>query len=332
LPATFRTNEVLQNLSSELADAIVALRKKLPRDHVVNDLVSYLNAREPGWANDLPLQVDPATVREFLGGLLASPRETATRFRDPIGVQTWLYDEPVRLERRAHVQEEISVRDMAQFLKLSEDGVRQRSRFLLSMVTITGERHRVAVVRLSEDEKVFLTEKLPVSPVRDPRAAHAQIHIAANASDADFAYVDVPGGEALLEEVPWIFEGGVKEMARLIVQGSIQHRGEEVVALLPNDGGPTQASPDTVVWAGKVYQDRQIVTVRGDVSWTAFGEDWSISTRGEVSDRRFALAGTTSRCGFSGSDFWDGMPSVYAVDPEGLRTIVPDSRMGAALS
>lgn len=327
LPATFRTNEGVQNLSSELADAIVELRKKLPRDHIVDDPVSYLNAREPGWANNLPLQVDPATVREFLGGLLASPRETVTRFRNPIEVETWLHGEPVRLERHAHAQNEISVRDMAQFLKLSEDGVRQRSRFLLSMVTITGERHSVAVARLSEDEKVFRTEKLPASPVRDPRAAHGQIHIVANAGDTDLAYVDVPGGEALLEEVPWIFDGSVKNMARLIAQGSIRHRGEEVVALFPANGGPTHASLDTVIWSGKVYQDRQIVTVRGDVSWGAFGEKWSISTRVEASARRFALAGTTSRCGFSGSDFWEGAPGVYAVDPDGRRTIVPDSRI-----
>lgn len=331
LPLTFRTNEAVQNLSAELADAVVELRKKVPRVHAV-DPVAYLDASEPGWADNLPLQVDPATVRDFLGGLLATPQETTTtRFRDPVEVETWLYDEPLRLERRARVREEVSVRDMAQFLNLSEDDVRQRSRFSLSMVTVTGERHNIAVVRLSEDETLFRTEALPVNPVRDPRAAHGQLHIVANAGNTDIAYVDVPGGEPLLKEVPWIFEGGAKNKARLLAQGSIRHRREEVMALFPNGGGPTHALPKTLVWSNKVYQGRQIATVRGDVSWTAFGEDWSISTRGEETERRYMLVGTTSRCGFTGSDFWDGAPSIYVVAPDGRRTIVPDSQIEARI-
>lgn len=331
LPTTFRTNEGVQNLSAELADAIVELRKKVPRVHAA-DPVAYLDASERGWANNLPLQVDLATVREFLGGLLATPQEgTTTRFRDPVQVETWLYDEPLRLERRARVRDEISVRDMAQFLKLTEDHIRQRSRFSLSMLTVTGERHNVAVVRLSEDETLFRTETLPISPVRDPRAAHGQLHIVANAGDTDIAYVDVPGGGPLLTEVPWIFEVGTKSKARLLAQGSIRHCRDEIIALFPNGGGPTHAPPDTLVWSGKSYQDRQIVTVRGNVSWTAFGESWSISTRGEETERWYTLAGTTSRCGFTGSDFWDGGPSINIVDPDGRRTAVPDSQIEARI-
>lgn len=330
LPTTFRTNEVVQNLSSELADAIVELRKKLPRD-LVDDPISYLDAREPGWLHNLPLQVEPATLREFLRGLISSPRETATRFRDPIEVETWLHDDPVRIERRARVREEIPVRDMAQFLKLREEEIRKRSRFTLSIVTVTGERHTIAVARLSEDEALFRIETLPPSPVRDPRAAHGQLRVVANAGDADIAYVDVPGGEPLLEEVPWIFERGTKSKFRLLAQGSLRHRRDEVIALFPQDGVPAQAPADTLVWWTKVYQGRQIATVRGDISWTAFGENWSIATRGEDSERRYALAGATSRCGFTGSDFWDGLPSIYLVDPDGRRTIVPDAQIEARI-
>jgi hypothetical protein len=329
LPATFRTNEGVQNLSAELADTIVALRKKLPNP--VADAVAYLDASEPGWANNLPLQVDPATAREFLGGLLATQEPKATRFLDPVEVETWLYDAPVRLERRARVQDEIPVRDIAQFLNVSEEAIRQRSRFSLSMATVTGERHNVAVLRLSEDETMFRAEPPPVSPVRDPRAAHGQIRIVANAGDTDIANVDVPGGEPLLEDVPWIFEGGTNNRARLLAQGNVHHRGAEVVALFPTDGAPTQAPPGALVRSGKVYQGREIVTVRGDVSWTALGESWSISTSGEAIERRFALVGATSRCGFTGSDFWDGAPSISAVDADGRRTIVPDSRIEARI-
>lgn len=327
LPATFRTNEGVQNLSAELADAIVSLRKKLP--NVVDDPVDYLDTREPGWTNNLPLRVGAATVREFLKGLLVTHQPKATRVLDPVAVETWLYDAPVRLERRARVRDEISVGDMAQFLNVSEDVLRQRTRFSLSLTTVTGEYHYVAILRLSKDESMFRAEVLPIAPVREPRAAHGRIRIVASVGNAEIANVDAPGGEPLLEDVPWIFEGGTKNRARLLAQGSLRHRGVDVVALFPSDGGPTQAPPETLVRSGTAYQGREIVTVRGDISWTALGERWTLAASGEGIDRRFSLVGATSRCGFIGSEFWDGTPSVSAIDENGRSSIVPDTRIEA---
>jgi hypothetical protein len=322
LPRSFR-NEVVSTLSSQLADAVVALRKRLPRDTAV-DPIAHLESSDPAWSANLPLRVDTGTFREFLRGLLAEPRQPQHQACEPLELVTVLHHAaPVRLERRARLRDEVSLRDMSRFLGLTPEGLKPRSRFTLSMVTVTGERHAVAIARLSVDESTYRLEELPFSPVRDPRSVHHDIRIAATTGETEFAYVDVAGGERLLEDVPWVFEGG--ESSRLLAQGSVRHRADEVLVLCPHDAAPEQSDGLTKLPAD--YQGRLLFSIRGELSWRGCGELWNISTTGERAERRFALAGQASRCGFTGSDFWVGMPSVYALDSDRHRTAVPPSQI-----
>lgn len=327
LPLGFR-NDTVAELSWRVADAIVALRACIPDQHA-GDPIAYLNSRDAGWHVDLPLRIDDDTLQEFLRGLLAQPPERR-QVQSPVEVLTVLHrSAPQRVERRAIVLEDATVAAMSQLLGLSVTSLHAHARMTISLVTVHGERHPVAIARLGDDLASYRLERLPLSPIRHEPSVEERVLISATVGDQEIACGWVPGGEPLLGDVPWVFEGGEPPVAKLLGQGSVRSDSSELWLLVP---ASVVVSSDrgTVRRVAEATQplDRDIVSVTGTAICRTDDDAWTVMASAPAgAERRFLLAGSLARAGFSGSEYWDGLPTLYEIDGTGKRSPVPTDKL-----
>ncbi len=316
LPTALR-NKTMQDLSAELADAIVALRQKIPEGEASTP-IEYLNEIDPDWQSNVPLRLDDALIGEFITGLLLEPPAAIKSEPVPIRVTTTLHlSPPVRIERRTSCLSQTSVDALAQLFRLEASELRQHTRVLLSLVTIAGERHQVALARLSDDETAYQLERLGSRPVRHEVSVVAPLILSATVGEREIASADVPGGEALLSGVPWVFDADGGDTADLIGQGNVRCRATSVLLLLPSR--LTSPEPHDSSSIGTAL-GRSIQSFTGSKTWMLDDERWTVSTSTQESEQpRYVLNGSRSRGGFSGSEYWDGLPTIEVVDSANRR-------------
>lgn len=309
LPLALR-NKTMQDISADLANSLIALRQKIPPRNIL-DPIELLNEIQPGWQSEVPLRLDDSFIRDFIGGLLLEPRTELRAEPVPIRVTTTLHlTPPVRVERRASCVKETSVEGLGRLLRLDATVLMQHTRILLSLVTTTGERHQVALARLNDDEKTYQLERLAFRPVRYEASVVAPLLLSATVGEREIASSDIQGGEALLSELPWVFDADEGGVAEFLGQGTVRCRSKQALVLLPSNF----ESPEQLKTSGDTVLGRAIRLFSGTRTWCIDDERWTISTSTPVMEQpSFVFSGPRARGGFSGSEYWDGLPSIEVV-------------------
>lgn len=317
LPAAFR-NETVGDLAATLADAVVGIRKRLPRS-IPNDPIEYLNRTEPGWSRDVPIRVSEATFAELLRGLLTQPREQLQATTVPFQLSTVLIrSQPTRIERHAIVARVSSAESLARLLGLSKEDVSHYTRIFLALVAKSGERHPIAVARQLQDGS-FRLERLPLSPIRHESTVAQRVLLSATVGGQEVACSELPGGQALLDDMPWIFEGGEQPVATLLAQGTCRSSLEDLLVALPASGALDAGAGDTEQTEMTVL-GRRVVHVSGVVCFRSADEEHKIITRTQAEPPdQYVLVGELVRPGLSGSDYFRGFPELIRIDVNGGR-------------
>ncbi|MCA9678705.1 MAG: STY4851/ECs_5259 family protein [Myxococcales bacterium] len=318
LPATLR-NETVEDLGAVLADAVIELRRLLPEQLVEDPLVALTRTR-PDWRQRVPLRVDESAFAELLRGLLREARATPAG-DTPVEIVTVLRASPFRLERRASVKERCSVASLARLLRLPADGLARHLRLTLSMLDARGEHHAVAIARLDRTQTSYLLERLSESPVRRDGATCAAVRIVATVGGREIAFAEPPGGSPLVDDVPWVFEGGDRPVRALRRQGPYRSSAGELIVAVPAGTSlvPTGAARPIGQLLG-----RTLVAVTAPLRASNGEDEWEICTSSQDDDdETFVLTGELSRAGFAGSEFWRGVPRLQQIHDSGLRTDAP---------
>ena len=325
LPSSFQ-NETVAELASMLADEVVKLRQQLPSE-LPGDPLAYLDRNVPNWTASVPIRVTNEAFTELLRGLLTQPRERL-QAELPVELVTILHrNTPVRLERRATFLKAASVDSIAQLFGVGPDIISSHARISLSLVTSDGERYPVAVARLHQDQKSFQIESLPHSPIRDELVVAERVLIAATVGSQEIACTEVPGGQPLLPDVPWVFEGGERPESELLAQGSWRTSATELLVAIPSMLLLEVTTGHSHIAAIRV-RDREVRAISGRAMVRASDEEWLISTGVEAQqDQTYVLVGRLERAGFSGSEFWRGFPSVHLIKETGSRTEVAQAQI-----
>jgi hypothetical protein len=325
LPSSFR-NETVAELASMLADEVVKLRQLLPPE-LAEDPLEYLARSVPNWAVSVPIRVTNEAFTELLRGLLTQPRERL-QAELPVELATILHRTPPgRIERRATFSKIASVGSMAQLFGVEPTVISSHARLSLSLVASDGERYPVAVARLHQDQKSFRIESLPPSPIRDDLVVGERVLIAATVGGQEVGCTEVPGGQPLLPDVPWVFEGGERPECELLAQGSFRTSSTEVLIGIPSTLTLDLTAGESHDTSLRI-RDREVRAVSGRTVVRGDGEEWMISTGVErQQDEIYVLVGRLDRAGFLGSEFWRGFPAVHLVKESGSRTAVPQTQI-----
>lgn len=325
LPSSFR-NDTVCELASMLADEIVKLRQLLPAD-LSGDPLEYLGRNVPAWSAAVPMRVTDAAFSELLRGLLTQPREQLQAAL-PIELMTILYrTAPVRIERRAALLKEASLESMAQLFGVSSDTISSHARILLSLVSSDGERYPIAIARMHQDQKSFRLERLPFNPIRHDSVVAQRVLISATVGGHEVACTEVSGGQPLLPDVPWVFEGGDRPESELLVQGSYRTSSTELLVAVPSTATLDVLAGESADTALRV-RNRAVRVVSGRALIRVVDEEWFVSTGTEAEqDQTYVFVGKLERAGFSGSEFWRGFPGVHLVKQTGRRSEVSQTQI-----
>lgn len=326
LPSGLR-NETVVDLAGRLADAIVALRARIPNT-ATGDPLDHLNAQGEAWQLEVPLRLDDHVLREFLRGLLAI-RADRSYAASPLEVLTILHPQPSEhLERHARVQPRATLEAMAQLLGLEPAAQRSHVRFSLSLLTAQGERHPVAIARFNPDDDSYDLEYLPGSPVRQARTVTQRILLSATVGNQEIACTEPPGGEALLDDAPWSFEPGAHATARLRSQHDYRTNAERLIVLVPETAQLVSYEGNEPVRGAATVLERVVLEVAGSATWRVGEERWTVRTHSAAPpEARYVFSGALARAGFSGREYWRGLPRLDRIDPIGRRMRVPSEQI-----
>lgn len=325
LPSSFR-NETVAELASMLADEVVKLRQQLP-SKLAEDPLEYLGRNVPNWAVSVPIRVTNDVFTELLRGLLTQPRERL-QAELPVELVTILRrTTPVGFERRATFPKAASVESVAQLFGVGPTVISAHARIALSLVASDGERYPAAVARLHQDQKSFRIESFSSSPIRDEVVVGERVLIAATVGGQELACTEVPGGQPLLPDVPWVFDGGDRPESELLAQGGCCTSSTELLIAIPSTLTLELTAGDSHDTSLRV-RDREVRAVSGRATVRGGDEEWMISTGVEAQQNEiYVLVGRLERAGFSGSEFWRGFPGVHLIKETGSRTAVAQTQI-----
>jgi hypothetical protein len=323
LPRTLR-NETVADLGAVLADAVIEFRRILPPD-LSEDPLAALARLRPDWRQTVPLRIHEAAFVELLRGMLREHRSQAIG-DVPLEVTTVLRAKPLRLERHLTVSDRCSATGLARFLNLSEEALVLHSRLTLAILAANGERHTAAIARLGTDNATFALEKIPGAIIGHEQSARAAVRVVATVGSRELACAEPPGGTPLLDNVPWVFEGGERPIRALRRQGGYRSAARDLVIAVPEGLRVSMEHSPTTIGA---LNGRTLLRVEGDVRVLGEEETWEVRTGTEDGDAdvTYVLSGELRRTGFAGSEFWRGLPRVQLVREAGPRADIPASEL-----
>jgi hypothetical protein len=323
LPRTLR-NDTVADLGALLADAVIDLRRSLPVDST-EDPLSTLSRVRPDWRQTVPLRIHEAAFVELLRGLLRE-RRTAVVGDTPLEITTVLRMEPLRVERRVAAPERCSSLGLARLLNVPDETLKLHARITLSMLAANGERHAAAIARLGVDQTTYAVETLAGAAVGHEQSARAAVRIVANVGGRELACVEPPGGTPLLGSVPWVFEGGDRPVRALRRQGSYRASANDLLLAVPPNVAISSELP--VIEVGMLGRQR-LLRVEGVVRLRGDEDEWEVRTGSDDDDEdvSYALSGELHRMGFSGSEYWRGLPRLQLLRENGPRIDVAASEI-----
>lgn len=322
-----RAAEIYQ-LLSEMVVTVLSLRGEYKLAGVGNP-VAVLEQLEPKWREHFPIAVDDQSVDPLLVGLVrevSRPVKMMTAY--PISVLRTLVKSAeadcYTLSMSVSMPSTISVDALASFLQIAPSKIPQS--FALEMV---GHQR----IPLGQGRQLLGSQSSTVLLSGRPKrllGKHAcqEVLLVLRGVGADIVSpTSVPGGEALDDSQPWIFES-VEDMLTLVGIGSCKVARASAYILAPDHFRliPVgDAAVDLVGLVEDLTEPRWIHKIEGAVSIVADEDIYTVLTHApkEV-EEHFVWKGTRLWCHTSPFPVYQGVPRLYRLDEDGQPLSVPD--------
>lgn len=322
LPQTLR-NDIVSALAVQLVDAIVELRRSRAEAHHA-DPIAALDRVDPKWRTTIPLRLDDAVAEELLRGLFheVARDERAGSALSLEVVLSLRVDGTARLERSIRLQPSMDEDALARLLGVSE----LPSYLYLSLLLPDGTRRPVATAQRFES-RFRLSPTVPQHPVGRGEGLLGAIRLVASVGAEDLGVGEIPGGQPVPEELPWVLEGSSldREVIPVRAFGSGRAAGGKMLLLLPPEG-ELELDRHSLLdeLADRSPEGRRLVRLHGAATWQSDDDRCRFVTGGREELAPYTLVGKVMRTGFAGSEVWRGAPSVVRIE-EGRERLVERS-------
>jgi len=323
LPMSLRRAEVFA-LGGALVSAIWRLRAEI---HDVARPVDDLDARRPGWRNELPLRLEDEVAQELLRGLVRDALEVARRPRVALRAETTAerVGEAWVLRRRVRCPSSLDAAALAAALGCDRDAL--PARFSLYLQVRGGRALLLAhcTRRAGEEDGFYLDGHGRAGLELPPDVAQAAVELAAVSARAVVATAALPGGDAL-DEAPWVFVEDASQEAtlRMVATASCKVRGGALWVAAPGGWSVTPEAGAAFAAAGPIGS-RSLVRVEGVAAvGDAGGEAFRVATGGGADEHDEAMWAGTPVAAVSARDLvYRGLPSLFTLGADGVRRAVP---------
>jgi hypothetical protein len=323
LPISLRRAEVFA-LGGALVASIWRLRAEI-RD-VVRP-VEDLDARRPGWRDELPLRLEDGVAQELLQGLVRDALDVARRPRVALRVETTAEraGDGWTLRRRVRCPSSLSAEALASTLGCERDVL--PARFSLYLQARGGRTLLLAhCTRQAGEEDGFYLDGHGRAGLELPEgAALAAIELAAVSTRATVATAALPGGDAL-DEAPWVFveDAGHEAVLRLVATASCRVRGGTLWVAFAEGSSVAPAAGSTVTAAGTIGA-RRMVRVEGAATVSDPGGEVFRVTTGSGADEHDEAAWVGAPVAAAGARdlVYRGPPVLFSLGADGVRRAVP---------
>lgn len=326
LPASLRTDDVVQGLLSDLVDAVHKLRRSVPEVVEAEDPLSVLNARLPNWRYDLPLNMEDERASRLVSGLVAQLSVPSNSAPFDFAVRLLQSRQGWRIDRQLRLPQRVEADSLSRHFGIVGD-LPGRTQLLLR--TSDGLSAGVADLRLSGTAEVVRVHSLR-RPTIPP---HARAWFELVAASTRKWECHPAGGEAL-GDGPWVFPD--RDDADWLGEGSLQTRADTVRVALPS--GATlrvEGELQHLGSLGAAGELRKVVQLRGTLWVTTSGmaDDaaFRIRTARPGGRESYHIEATCfTQLGSWGSEVMHGQPRAYALSSQTSDANAPSVRRDIA--
>ena len=318
----------IYRLLSEIVLTVLSLRAEYKLTGVGNP-VAVLEQMEPKWRDRFPIAVDDQSVDPLLMGLVREvSRQVKTLTAYPVSVLRTLVKlaeaDSYALSMAVSMPATISVDALASALQIAPSKVPQS--FVLEMVGDTRMQLGQGRQLLGAQSSTVLFSGRPKRFLG--KDACQEMLVALRSLGADVVSpTSVPGGEALDDSQPWIFEL-LEEMLTLVGVGTCKIVSEAAYVLVPDqfkivpvDG----ASVELIGLVEELPEPRWMHKVEGRILIVVDDDIYTVRTSASKrAEEHFVWKG--SRLWYHSSPFpvYQGVPRLYRLDEEGQPHPVVD--------
>lgn len=319
LPLMLR-NDLVRETGAELIDRVIVLRREVG---TAGDPASRLDAKRADWRQELPVEIEQSTAREFINGLLKEPSVAPSATEAP-RIITTLNLEGMRLERSLELPRSLQKETIAEWLDESDLPVR----LSFYLTTDDGMRMQVAIATKHADQDVWRVEQSNSSAIINtwPIVANA-IRVSVTSGARELGAVIPAGGDPLSEELPWIFEAPMDGRAKLLAIGSVRTAAQAVLVATPRAGNLELEPEGDIENGGAVFGcERDVVRLRGTARWVADDARCVIRSNSEAEENAYMVAGLVATIGCGGREAYRGHPPIVMFE-RGIRRLVATSSL-----
>lgn len=318
----------MYRLLSEMVLTVLTLRGEYKLAGVGNP-VAVLEQMEPKWRERFPIAVDDQSVDPLLVGLVREvSRQVKTVTAYPVSVLRTLVKlaeaDSYALSMSVSMPSTISVDALASVLQVAPSKVPQS--FVLEMAgdqrLPLGQGRQLlgaqsSTVLLSGRTRRFLGKE-----------ACQEVLLALRSVGADVVSpASVPGGEAMDDSAPWIFDS-VDGVLTLVGVGSCKVANASAYVLAPDHFRFFPVDGATVELIGLVEElpePRWMHKVEGRVSVVADDDSYTVQTHAPKGvEEQFVWKGNRLWCHASPFPVYQGVPRLYRLDEEGQPLPIAD--------
>lgn len=318
----------MYRLLSEMVLTVLTLRGEYKLAGVGNP-VAVLEQMEPKWRERFPIAVDDQSVDPLLVGLVREvSRQVKTVTAYPVSVLRTLVKlaeaDSYALSMSVSMPSTISVDALASVLQVAPSKVPQS--FVLEMAgdqrLPLGQGRQLlgaqsSTVLLSGRTRRFLGKE-----------ACQEVLLALRSVGADVVSpASVPGGEAMDDSAPWIFDS-VDGVLTLVGVGSCKVANASAYVLAPDHFRFVPVDGATVELIGLVEElpePRWMHKVEGRVSVVADDDSYTVQTHAPKGvEEQFVWKGNRLWCHASPFPVYQGVPRLYRLDEEGQPLPIAD--------
>lgn len=227
LPASYQQAPVYELLDN-LIKAVLHIRATYEL-HDVPDPIAKLQAIKPDWEDLFPITLDSQAAATLIKGLVRSiahikPQSRQAPFQIQRGLRFCSDGSAPRFELSLAMQAQVNREHVAGSLGLSSEQLPPHFQLILRV----GEREYIAgEALLRGDDYQLIAKPLPVI-----QTVHDAAQLIVSRWGATLHIANLPGGEALSDDEPLIFENATP-FARLITQGDARVKGISALVAIP---------------------------------------------------------------------------------------------------
>lgn len=315
LPRTYRQKEIFV-LLADVITTILDLKAQAGLSQS-EGAVEELNRRIPGWRDRFPLSVEDADAQ----GLIEQLVKDATSEKEQLHSRLFLVERFIEcdedgswgLRSSIPLSDEISSDALARAFDVKVD---ELPRFLhLSSRAADGEQS--ASLRKLAGQDSYRVEKNPWRFSREQAAAEHVVHLAT--TDGREWVVAAPRGEALDDDLPWVFDAR-EDPPKLLRQGGGAVATNEVLVALPPGWHPLAADSEHISSKGAMPDfNRQLFEGSGDAYFSNDEQPCHIRTgRADAFEESYEWRGTRLwQLAVSPGMAFSGKPRLYRIDDSG---------------